>query len=72
MSPKDEPQDTAGNGPLLRLAPEDYPNMDALVTEDDTPVDAEQAEEVGEAAAEVQPDEEPAPAEESEQTEDNA
>src|SRR5438093_367603 len=30
---------TVQNGPLLLLAPEDIPNVEDLVTEDDTPVD---------------------------------
>jgi hypothetical protein len=35
-----ETSPSSNGGPLLALAPEDYPNVDALVTEDDTPLDS--------------------------------
>ncbi|HEX6714717.1 MAG TPA: 30S ribosomal protein S1 [Thermoleophilaceae bacterium] len=60
--------------PAADAPPEEAPAADAPTesAEDAAPVDAEQAEEVGEAAAEVQPDAEPAPADDSEQAEENA
>jgi small subunit ribosomal protein S1 len=60
-APATEPEAPAADAPV--------PTESA---EDATPVDAEQADEVGEAAAEVQPDEEPAPSEDPEQADDNA